>query len=490
MKKLLLLTLALMLCLPTFAACGESRENADLPPEQQNSAAAGVPEIAAEAEPAEETAFASPELPEDADFGGTTFTVIYPNWSLYEFYLSSEELNGEVMNDAMVLRNQTVDEKLNVEITFITKGYIDTILAEVKSAVSAGDGVYDMAVTHCINGLQGLLSSALIYDWNKIPYVDLTKPYWNQSILEQLTIAGVTPFAASDLLIADPNVVWFNNDIATDAGIGNIYDMVLDGSWTVDRMTELCDRAIVDLNGDGKMNAKDQYGVCGNDGWPMISFMYGCDQFVAEFVDGVPQVALQTEKAASVMEKFYKLFCEGDRAYVNSSVNDRYIPFETYHALFYYMSLSSMEQYRTTEVDYGIVPFPKYDENQKEYVSLNWTGLQCVPVSCRDTALVGMVAEELGYESKKQVLPAYFDNLLDGKIARHDETRQMLDIIFDTSVYDFGMNFSNQSNFLYILPDLMRAKSADIASYIQKNIKMTTKVYDKVVRAYEALGSE
>lgn len=488
MKRTVSILLSLLMLLPSMAACGESRENADpaVPPAVTTEEAQPGAE---DAEPAaEEDAIPAPDIPTDADFGGADFTVIYPNWSLYEHYLSAEELNGEVVNDAMVNRNETVDALLDVNIAFVTKGYIDTILTEVKNAVSAGDGTYDMAVTHCINGLQGLLQGGLIYDWNKIPYVDLTKPYWNQSILEQLTIGGKTPFAAGDLLIADPNVIWFNNDIATESNIGNIYETVLNGTWTVDTMIDLCDRVIVDLNGDGKMTAKDQYGVCGNDGWPVISFMYGCDQYVAEFVDGRPQVALQTEKAAGVVEKFYKLFCEGDRALVNSSVNDRYIPFETYHALFYFMSLSSMEQYRTTEVDYGIIPFPKYDENQEEYVSLNWTGLQCVPVSCRDKEMVGMVAEELGYESKKQVLPAYFENLLDGKIARHEETRQMLDIIFDTSVYDFGMNFSNQANFLYILPDLMRAKSTDLASNLQKNMKVTVKVYDKIVKAYEELG--
>ncbi|MBQ2545476.1 MAG: hypothetical protein II557_04215 [Clostridia bacterium] len=482
-RKALSLALAVLFL---FAGCSEAARPAESPAAEPT--AAPQPEEIVPEE--EEDAIPAPDIPEDADFGGAAFTVIYPNWSLYEFYLNAEELNGDVINDAMVNRTEAVNERLGVDIRFVTKGYIDTILAEVKSAVTAGDSSYDLAVTHCINGLQGLLTENLVYDWNVIPYVDLSKPYWNQSILEMLTIGGVTPFAASDMLIADPNVIWFNNDIATDANIGNIYDTVLDGTWTLDTMAEMSDKVIRDLNGDGKMNAKDQYGIIGNDGWPMISFMYGCDQFVAEFVDGVPQVALQTERAANVIEKLYKLLCEGERAYFNSSVNDRYIPFETYHALFYYMSLSSMEQYRTTEVDYGIIPFPKYDEEQADYVSLNWTGLQCVPVSCRDREMVGMVSEELGYESKKQVLPAYFDYLLDGKIARHEETRRMLDIIFETSVYDFGMNFSNQSNFLYILPDLMKAKSTDLASYIKKNLKMTTKVYERVIRGYENLGRE
>ena len=480
MKRILTLALALLLALPLLAGCSESGAN----PESEPAGTTAPPTAApAEEEPAE-SAFPPPDLPDDADWGGADFQTIYPNWSLYEHYLTADELNGEVVNDAMIHR--AVEELLNVNILFVTKGYIDTILEEVKNAAAAGDSSYDMAVTHCINGLQGLLTGNLIYDWNKIPYVDLTKPYWNQSILETLTVYGKTPFAASDLLIADPNVIWFNNDIATDRNIGNIHDLVLSGTWTVDRMIQLCDLAVADLNGDGKMTVKDQYGVMGNDGWPMISFMYGCDQFVAEFVDGEPQVALQNEKAADMIGKFYRLFCEGSRAFLG--LNDRYIPFETNRALFYFLSLSSMEQYRTTEVDYGIVPFPKYDENQAEYISLNWTGLQCVPVSCKSTEMTGMVAEALGYESKRQVLPAYFDYLLDGKIARHEETRQMLDIIFAGSVYDFGLNFSNQANFLYTLPDLMKQKSTDIASYIKRNIKVTTKMYDKVLKGFEGLG--
>ncbi len=484
MKKISLLMLALLLALGgLLSACSESGTN---PETETDAPVPSAAEETAEEPAADEPDIPEPDLPADADFGGAEFNVIYPDWSLYEHYLSAQELNGEVVNDAMVNRNDAVDERLNVSISFVTKGYIDTILEEVRAAVTAGDSTWDMAVTHCINGLQGLLTGRLIYDWNKIPYVDMTKPYWNESILEQLTIGGVTPFAASDLLIADPNVIWFNNDIATDLQLENLYDLVLGGTWTVDKMTELCDKAIRDLNGDGHMTVKDQYGVMGNDGWPMISFMYGCDQFVAEFADGKPQVALQTEKAADIIAKFYKLFCEGGRAFLG--VNDRYIPFESNHALFYFMSLSSMEQYRATEVDYGILPFPKYDENQQEYVSLNWTGLQCVPVSCKSAEMTGMVAEALGYESKKQVLPAYFDYLLDGKIARHEETRQMLDIIFDGSVYDFGMNFSNQANFLYTLPDLMKQKSTDIASYIKKNIKVTDKMYDRVLKGYEGLN--
>lgn len=485
LSKLRWLALSMSLLLLLFTACSESGNNTEAPSEKQETVTTDT-DIESVLTEEDEDAIPAPDIPDDADWEGAGFTIIYPGWSLYEHYLTSDEMNGDVMNDAMFNRTASVNDRLNVQIQFVTVGYIDTILTEVRKTVTSGDNAYDMAVTHCINGLQGLLSDKLILDWIDIPYVDLTKPYWNSSILEQLSIDGITPFAASDMLIADPNVIFFNNDIAVNSNLDNLYDIVNEGTWTVDRMTELSDAVVADLNGDGRMTADDQYGVCGCRGWPMISFMYGCGQFVASFdEEGTPSISLMNDNAVTMMEKLYKLFCEGNRSYFTSE--DRYIPFETNHALFYFLSLSSMEQYRNTEVDYGIIPFPKLDENQEEYISLNWTGLQCIPKSCRNPEMTGMVSELLAYESRIQVLPAYFDSLLDGKIARHDETRKMLDIIFDTCVYDFGMNFSNQSNFLYMLPDLIGQNSTDIASYYSKNIKVATKTYEKIIKAYRSL---
>ena len=42
--------------------------------------------------------------------------------------------------------------------------------------------------------------------------------------------------------------------------------------------------------------------------------------------------------------------------------------------------------YRKSEVDFGILPFPKYDKTQKEYISLDWRGLMCVQITIERTA--------------------------------------------------------------------------------------------------------
>lgn len=482
MKRIVALILVFAMIFVSLAACSETPKDDKTPGNVTDTDTESTDDNTDDALDAE------PDIPANQDFGGESFNIIYPGWSLYEKYLTAPELTGDVMNDALFNRTYYVEDKLNVDIEFITMGYIDTILTEMTNSVNSGDGAYDMAVTHCINALIGLVTGGYIMDWNDIPYVDFSKPYWNQSINDTLTIEGITPFAASDLLIADPNVIYFNKDIAdNNTAIGDIYQYVYDGTWTIDKMTELATAAVLDLNGDSKMNVKDQYGITSHLGWPLDSFMYGFDQYITQFDEtGRPVIALKSERMVTIMEKMYTLFCEGDRAYT-SGVNDRYIAFDTYHSLFYVLSLSSMEQYRETEVNYGIVPFPKLDEEQENYISLNWTGLQCIPVTCKDAKMTGMVTELLASESRKQVLPAYFDVLLAGKIARDPETIEMLNIIFDTCVYDFGMNFSNQSDLLHMIPNMISQKSKDVMSYVEKRQKSQQKQYDKVYDAYIAI---
>ena len=43
----------------------------------------------------------------------------------------------------------------------------------------------------------------------------------------------------------------------------------------------------------------------------------------------------------------------------------------------------------------------------------------------------------------KTVIPAYYEKVLKGKIARDDESSDMLDIIYSSRVYDLGDTFWN-----------------------------------------------
>ncbi len=49
--------------------------------------------------------------------------------------------------------------------------------------------------------------------------------------------------------------------------------------------------------------------------------------------------------------------------------------------------------------------------------------------------------EELAYQGKKLLTPAYYDQTLIGQYTRDEESVDMLDIIFATRVYDVGIYY-------------------------------------------------
>ena len=75
--------------------------------------------------------------------------------------------------------------------------------------------------------------------------------------------------------------------------------------------------------------------------------------------------------------------------------------------------LLKLQILRDYDTDFGIIPFPKYDELQEKYQSSVWNGLVCVPVTAKDYSLSGAVLETMAYYSQSTLMPAYYDKLLD-----------------------------------------------------------------------------
>ena len=84
---------------------------------------------------------------------------------------------------------------------------------------------------------------------------------------------------------------------------------------------------------------------------------------------------------------------------------------------------------RDYTVEFGFLPYPKYDEAQKDYISLDWGGLLSVPHSVSNPDMVGAAMELLAWESSTAVIPTYYDTVLTGKLARDDDAIKMMDIL-------------------------------------------------------------
>jgi hypothetical protein len=143
----------------------------------------------------------------------------------------------------------------------------------------------------------------------------------------------------------------------------------------------------------------------------------------------------------------------------------------------------SLPNYRETEIDFGILPLPKYDEQQENYLSLDWGGLMCVPRGA-DKDLAGYVTELLSYYSMETTVPAWYDIMLTGKIARDDDIVRVLDIIYSNVVYDFGLNYAEGYNTMQnAMYEVVNFKQGDFASFYAAEESRAIDYYNGVCEA-------
>lgn len=473
MKKAVSLILISGLLAACFAACGETGGS------PASTTASDLPAETVVEEAVTETEGDRPEMTE-ADYGGAEFNILYPSWSLYNNFYFAEETNGEAVNDAIFERTQKIEEALNITVVPQTLGYIDTVYPAVNKTVMAGEDAYQLALTHCATSLVSYVKQQIVVNWNDIPNIDMEKSYWNHSLSDNMEVSGILPFNVNSFILPDVNSIFFNTQLYDNYIGDDLYSQVIDGKWTWDRLIENAGKASLDIDGDGQFTDQDQYGFVGELGWQFASILTSTDQYMISVGEEGAYISLYTETTVNLIEKIRSFLKEGTSAFT-WNYDGKYDPnqggtppvsFNDGKALYYLVPLSLASNFRSMDTDFGIVPLPKYSEDQDRYITLNWSGFMCVPMSVGDIEMVGTVVENLGWRNDEIVMPAFYDILLGQKIARNEESISMLDIIFDDSVYDLGVGLGIYDVFGSCVS---QKKPVEFASYYEKNLKTWNK---------------
>jgi len=408
---------------------------------------------------------------------------------MFTNYYFAEESTGEVMNDAIYDRMIAVEEALGVNIEKISGGDIKGVISAVRKSNRAQDDAYQMVLTHCIEGVSTLTTGGMLQDLRQLKYVDLDAEWWNRSAMENLALGEELLWAVNDFMLDDPNVIYFNKGMIDEYQLENPYELVKSGKWTLDKFIEMA-KAVSQDNGDGTWDINDKYGFATELDWEMVSIYPACGIFTTEVTEDGIGLALNSEKTLSVIEKIVALV--GDSCTYSWGVGaPEQLLITSGNCLFTLRTLQYAANYRDSDVEFGILPVFKYDEAQENYQSLNWSGLMCVMNSISNPDMVGAVIELLAFYSNETTIPAYYDKALAYKSARDEESIEMLNIIFDTTVYDIGMNLAgfNTPNYelLYSLPKLAENHSTDFASWYAANADAAEKyliaMYDAAMAA-------
>ncbi len=445
MKKLWVIILALLVSLsPLFASCSDktTTDSSDL--------ITAVPDSETE-----ETKIL-PDLP-DADYEGEEFLILdidAPSaWWLENFEFYTTEQNGEVLNDAIYTRNINIEERYNIKISEYRNLNPQDV---IKKSISADDDTYDICIAK-MSELAKLATAGYLYNFTKIPHVDLEKPWWDHNAVEYFSLAHNLYFMTGDYMLLDKYRVYcilFNKDIAQDYNIGNLYNTVDDGKWTIDLMHTMARAAVKDLNGNSKIDYEDQYGLLSQAYDNFYGMVYGAGNRISvKDREDMPVIEMYTERLTATVEKLIEFICDTDIALFMQDIKgtdrpDIYMAtmFEQGQSLFYNALLvcAKMTYQNTQDLDFGIIPQPKFDEKQENYLTTTQytysTGCG-VPRNAGNIDMTGLLLEALSAESMYTTMPAFYEITIKTKYTPDEKAPVMLDMIFDNIIYDVAAVF-------------------------------------------------
>jgi hypothetical protein len=492
MKNKLSAILAICMLLGVFASCNESASKQ----EPTASAANGMPEESAAAD----MSYIS-ELPEGLDFGGRDFSFIvleaynseWDKWVSRDIYSESE--TGEPINDAVFRRNLQVEEKLNVSI----KQHSDTdYFGKLSRSVKSGGDDYD-AVRIQLYMSSPAFGTGVLAEIGEIPHMDLNKGYWNSPAMEKMSIMGKRYLIMGEMNLLEKDastVILFNKRLQTDHAMEDMYALVKENKWTIDKLHELSRSMGRDLNSDGKLDYNDMLGYMGIRDTATSMLVAGGGSIAEKDADGIPALNLMSPKSVAVIDKIFDLmydpsaFYNLQKLYSIEPGRDIYqvgaAVFTDNRALFYWIMMREVESFRNMEADFGILPLPKYDEMQASYITnLNvYTGTAFgIPVTA-DFECAGAVLEAMCEASYRLIIPPYFDINLYTKNVRDDESQEMLDIIFGSITIDIGAVY-NFGSLRDLFMDMTLKDDRNLASLYEKREAAALKDIEKFISEME-----
>ena len=163
--------------------------------------------------------------------------------------------------------------------------------------------------------------------------------------------------------------------------------------------------------------------------------------------------------------------------------------FELGTTLFYHDVLHSMRLI-DSDIAYGVLPQPKYDEAQEKYltsVHYAMSGALALPANNPDFEMTGILLEALSADSHYTTLPLFVEEILKVKNAPDPGASEMITLIFDNIMHDCFNLYSVGSADSRIYENLYSNRGNNYVSAMEKSVNAVTKAFDKLYETYRNL---
>jgi len=156
--------------------------------------------------------------------------------------------------------------------------------------------------------------------------------------------------------------------------------------------------------------------------------------------------------------------------------------------MFWCAHLSGAKYLRDMKDDFGMIPYPKFDEEQEQYRSLvhDAASIGAVNASSVNIDMTGAILEAMCAETYRSVTPVWYETATKIKYSRDDVSSQMIDLIHDTITTNFIYAYNYALNGIgMIYRDLVTGQSSDYTSSVEKLRRGAERELEELYEAFE-----
>ena len=339
----------------------------------------------------------------------------------YEFVIATYDVPSAGKNDyfdAVLTRNARVEKKLNCKIRY---EYYDpqTFYKTTSTAIMAGDKVGDVLEFTMYN-MGNFINSQLLYDINKLKFIDKKADCWDPIGFENTTIGSGTYGLLGPITFwRNGGGIFYNRKLIKSMGLEDPQALVKKNQWTWDKFKKMVSKSMKDLDNDGQYTANDQWACSCEEYDGIVSFFGGSGNNIFSVSNKKYTYNLDSKKSLSALTDMKNIFAIPGGIYNQmGEVSKNRKMFSSGKCVFYLgsgMQCTSGSDFAKLGSNLGVVPFPK-GNNAKNYVS-NVSHNSCmlaVPVTITSPDKTGLILQYLAMEAEasneREVYRKYMTN--------------------------------------------------------------------------------
>lgn len=459
MKRTLTFLLAMLLLLPIVTACGnDTQEPTDTSGDESVS---------------EAESDAPYELPEK-DYDGRKLRILVPPGKIWQF--EEHTVNPTVLNAALFSRNTAVEFGYGVELEYVYNGENASAYNKLLNAeLTAQLGSYDLCFYPNTYGMIGMVvNSNYFSDLCTSKYIDFSREWWGHDLNSVTTINGQAYAAVgygSIELMSAAKGLFFNKDLYREvfnADPSELYTMVRDKQWTLERLSQMSIAATRDLDGNSEMSETDRYGMTAD--FNAIGLIYSLGAtFVTKDQNDSYVLNFSDEHNVDVFQALFTFLNSGSFLFVREGFQKNAELFNNGTVLFSLNTFDNGVRIQGQGINYGILPLPMYAANGS-YNTAHAASYFSIPTTVNDAEFSEILLNAFHYYSYEKIRPAYRNTVLQVGISQQAADAEMVDLILDSLAPDFSYVF--RASFGYhdnAILNLILAKDTGYAGYYREN---------------------